>query len=417
MNTLPLSLVVVELQRSYFKSKYGETFMNQKLFVFAIAATLIAPMAVNADVKLSGTIQGEITSSEVGDPDSDQDRETLTKDKEGAIFNSGDNKLTFDIDEKLGGGLAAYARYQGTFNTSDNEGFGGKEAFVGIKTSNFFIRYGKLTGAYKSSKGLADPWASTSLQARGSGGGMSGSKYNQVTWDAANETFKTTAAASTNDSGKGLSNSGYVEGALEAGMKMAGFTGRIQGVVDDRSDMDGAGLLELLYSAPNDTFTMWLSGAYTDLNLKDTVSDAVDSATGNDNNNNTDDGLGNWKIGGQFKLGPALTLGLQYEDAELGALDDNPDGGKYILGSVDFTMNNFSLAAWVAGYLSDIEDSARLRNPINGELLDEDALSWALGGKYLFSKRTSVYAGYRQTDSDNDYRDEDVFALGLMHTF
>jgi hypothetical protein len=390
--------------------------MNQKLLVLAIAATLVAPMAADADVKLSGTIQGEITSSDVGDPPDDQDRETLTKDVEGAIFNGGPNTLTFDIDEKLGGGLAAYARYQGTFNTSDNEGFGGKEAYLGLKTSSFFLRYGKLTGAYKSSQSLADPWAGTSLQARGTGGGMSGSKYNSVTWDDVSKTFNTTAAASTNDAGKGLSHSGYIEGALEAGMKMAGFTGRIQGVVDDRSDMDGAGLLELLYSAPNETFTMWLSGAYTDLNLKDTVNDAVDSATGEDKKDNTDDGLGNWKIGGQFKLGPALTLGLQYEDAELGAFDNNPDGGNYIIGSVDFMMNNFSLAAWVGGYLSDIEDNAKLRDD-QGNVIDEDALSWALGGKYLFSKRTMVYAGYRQTDSDNDYRDEDVFALGLKHSF
>lgn len=388
--------------------------MNQKLFAFAIAATLVAPMAADADVKLSGVIQGEITSSEVGD--SDQDRETLTKDKEGAIFNSGPNLLTFDIDEKLGGGLAAYARYQGTFSTSDNEGITGKEAFLGLKTSSFFLRYGKLTGAYKSSLGLIDPWAGTSLQARGSGGGMSGSKYNSVTWDAASKTFKTQAAASNNDAGQGLSHSGYVEGALEAGMKMAGFTGRIQGVVDDRSDMDGAGLLELLYSAPNETFTMWLSGAYTDLNLKDTVKDAADSATGDEKDDKTDDGLGNWKIGGQFKLGPALTLGLQYEDAEIGTFDNNPDGGKYIIGSVDFMMNNFSLAAWVGSYLSDIADNARLKDD-QGNAIDEDTLSWALGGKYLFSKRTSVYAGYRQTDSDNDYRDENVFALGLKHSF
>ncbi|BAP58011.1 secreted protein [Thioploca ingrica] len=400
--------------------------MNQKLFAFAIAATLVAPMAADADVKLSGVIQGEITSSQVGN--GDEDRKTLTKDKEGAIFNSGPNLLTFDIDEKLGGGLAAYARYQGTFSTSDNAGITGKEAYLGLKTPSFFLRYGKLTGAYKSSYSLIDPWAATSLQARGTGGGMSGGRYNSVTWDATSNTFKTNAtwdatnntfktgeAASTKDAGMGLSNSGYVEGALEAGMKMAGFTGRIQGVVDDNSDMNGAGLLELLYNAPGDTFTMWLSGAYTDLNLKDTAKDLGNSATGNSNASN-DNGLGNWKIGGQFKLGPALTLGLQYEDAEIGTFDNNPDGGKYILGSVDFMMNNFSLAAWVGTYLSDIADNARLKDD-QGNAIDEDALSWALGGKYLFSKRTMVYAGYRQTDSDNDYRDEDVFALGLKHSF
>jgi hypothetical protein len=387
--------------------------MNRKLFVLAIAATLVAPMAADADVKLSGVIQGEITSSQVGN--GDEDRKTLTKDDEGAIFNKGPNALTFDIDEKLGGGLAFDARYQGTFSTSDNAGITGKEAYLGLKNSIFHLRYGKLTGAYKSSFSLIDPWASTSLQARGSGGGMSGSKYNAVTWDATSNTFKTGNAALTDNASKGLTNNGYVAGALEAGMNMYGFTGTIQGVIDDNSDMNGAGLLELRYNAPNDAFTMWLAGAYTDLNLKNTVKDTVDSATGKSNNSN-DNGLGNWKIGGQFKLGPALKLGLQYEDAQIGTLDNNPDGGKYILGSVEFMMNNFSLDAWVGGYMSDIKDSNKLKDA-KGNMLNEDALSWALGGKYFLSKRTSVYAGYRQTNSDNDYRDEDVFALGLRHSF
>ena len=383
--------------------------MNQKILTFAVAATLMLPMVAKADVKLSGTIQGEITSSEVGD-DPDEDRETLTKDTngDGAIFNSGPNKIRFDIDEKLNGDVSAYARYAVAFSTSDNAGLTrGKEAWLGLKTSSFYVRYGKLTGAYKSTYSIIDPWASTSLQARGTGGGMTGSSYNKVTWDAATQTFQTQAASSTNH--QGLANSSEIEGALELGVKLGGFYGRIQGVVDDRSDMDGAGLLELRYTAPN--FTMWLSGSYTDLDLKGTVEDALD-----DQEEEEDEGLANWKLGGQFSLGPALKLGLQYEDAELGAFEENPDGGKYVLGSVDFTMNNVTLAAWVAGYLSDIEEVNRLVDA-EGNPIDEDALSWAVGGKYHFSKRTMLYAGYRQTDSDNDYRDEDVFALGIKHSF
>jgi len=417
--------------------------MNRKILTFAVTTALMTPMAIQADVKLSGKIQAEVVSSEVGtdgtfntnnnyaDDTGEYDRYLLTRDNVGAIFNGGPNHLRFDIDEKLGGGLTAYARYQAAFNSSDNAGLNkGQEAWLGLKTSNFFIRYGKMSGAYKSSKGLVDPWAGTSLQARGSGGGMSGSGYNNVSSSIGldgryhitpNAAGKVEIKNASGTNHRGLAHSSYVEGALEVGVKYGGFYGRLQGFVDDTSDMNGAGLIELRYGAPN--FDMWLSGAYTDLDSQ------VDAAT--DTSGDTEsEGLGNWKVGGRFKLGPSIKLALQYEDAELGTFDNNTvtvrqadgsfkargGGGKYIMGSVDFSMDKFTLAAWVASYLSDIDDSQRLIDT-DGSALDEDALSFSVGGKYHFSKRTQVYAGYRQTDSDNDYRDENVVTLGLKHSF
>lgn len=417
--------------------------MNRKILTLAVTTALMAPMAIQADVTLSGNIQAEAVSSEVGadetingnnnyvDDTGEYDRYLLTRDGEGAIFNGGPNHLRFDIDEKLGGGLSAYARYQVAFNSSDNAGLtAGQEAWLGLKTSNFFIRYGKMTGAYKASKGLVDPWAGTSLQARGSGGGMTGSRYNEVSstlrdgryhvdQDLISGKVLIDNAQGTNHGG--LAHSSYVEGTLEVGIKYGGFYGRLQGFVDDTSDMNGAGLIELRYGAPN--FDMWLSAAYTDLDSQ------VDAAT--DTSGETEsEGLGNWKVGGRFKLGPAIKLALQYEDAELGVFDNNTvsvlqadgsrkargGGGQYVMGSVDFSMDKFTLAAWVAGYLSDIDENQRLIDK-DGNPLDEDALSFSVGGKYHFSKRTQVYAGYRQTNSDNDYRDEDVITIGLKHSF
>jgi hypothetical protein len=424
--------------------------MNQKVLSLAVATSLMLPItATYADVKLSGTIQAEIASSEIGqdntinnnknyvDSSGEFDRYTLTGDKQskdGAIFNGGPNRLRFDIDEKLGGGLTVQARYQVSFASSDNSGLtGGQESWVGLKTDSFFVRYGKLEGAYRASKGLIDVWAGTSLQARGTGGGMSGGYFNDVSTALDKTTNRYRVApnaagkaiinsgASTNH--KGLAHSGYVPGTLEIGFKYDNFVGRIQGFVDDTSDMKGGGLIELTYSIPK-TFDMWLAGAYTDLESK------VSSAT----SDTTSEGLSNWKIGGQFKLGPNLALALQYEDAELGTFDNNTvvveqvdaagksvfqargDGGQYVMGSVEFTMEQFTLAGWVAGYFSDIDDNKRLID-INGQALDEDAVSFAIGGKYNFSKRTKVFAGYRQTNSDNDYRDENVITAGLSHSF
>jgi predicted porin len=155
---------------------------------------------------------------------------------------------------------------------------------------------------------------------------------------------------------------------------------------------------------------LWLAGSFTDLDLNDVIDQATGESVDKDDNSRT-----NWKLGGYYRFG-LLTFGLQYEDAEIGTLDNNPEGGKYIFGSLDFTKNSVTIAAWVAGYLSDIEDSERMLDD-EGKPIDEDAFSWAIGAKYHFSKRTQIYAGYRETDSNNDFRDENVGTLGIRHVF
>jgi predicted porin len=457
--------------------------MNRKILTLAVAATLAGPTAVSADIKVSGTIQAEAASWEAAsDIDNvtisgydDSDRQTLTNDAAGALFNEGPNVLAFDIEEKLGSGISAFARYSAGFNTSGNGGLDqASDAWLGLKTRNFYFKYGTLAGAYGSSRSLLDPWAFTSLQATGTGGGMSGIAHHHVFTEAERDAsqwfpdgftqqqieevknnpvfqraIRTPIAAidpiaTDPNAALGLSNEGFINGALELGVKFGGFTARLQGVVDDTSELDGAGLLELRYTAPN--FSMWLSGSFTDLEegleeIKDEATADLDDALGdlNETIGRTDaatearenavkartqsqeadaNNYSNWKIGGKFNLGPKVELGLQYEQAEMGTFDwdVNPDGGKYILGSLAVNMSNVTLAGWVSGYLSDIDDQDKLIDA-NGDMIDEDALSWALGAKYHFSKRAQVYLGYRQTDSDNDYRDENIIVLGIRHNF
>ncbi|MDM8564129.1 porin [Candidatus Halobeggiatoa sp. HSG11] len=417
--------------------------MNRKILTLAVATALVVPMASQADVRLSGLIQAEIGSWEVAGGDetnayrtdgsqetNDMSRQTRTYDEGGAITNYGPSNILLQFDEKLGtSGITANGQYQVGFNTSNNKGLTGKKpVWVGLKSQNFYFRYGTLSGAYKSSRTLIDPWSYTSLQASGTAGGMSGNRYHSVT-EGQNGKFLVNTNAKVSDS-NGLTNEGFVDGALELGVHFGGFVFKIQGVVDDAADMDGAGLLELRYEAPS--FAMWASASYTDLDIKDTFDDAIDDvkdavdeiqdditsdeADAREAAREEDDGLGNWKVGGQFKLDNRLKVGLQYEEAEMGHFDNNPDGGNYIIGSIQATMNNMTLAAWIGAYSSDIDDKNRMVD-VDGTSMDEDALSWAVGVKYNFSKRSQVYLGYRQTDSDNDYRDEDIAVLGIRQSF
>ncbi len=418
--------------------------MNRKILTLAVATALVVPMAAQADIRLSGIIQAEIGSWEVAGGDEtnayrtdgnqttdDMSRQTRTYDEGGAITNYGMSNILLQFDEKLGNsGITANGQYQVGFNTSKNIGLNGKKpVWVGLKGSALYFRYGTLTGAYKSSRTLIDPWSYTSLQASGTAGGMSGNRYHSVDWDVSKQKFLVNTSAAVSNA-NGLTNEGFVDGALELGVNINGFIFKIQGIVDDAAPMNGAGMLELRYEAPS--FAMWASAAYTDLDIKDTLDDAIDDvsdgidelqdnlteeeAQARRDARNADEGFGNWKVGGQFKLGNTLKVGLQYEDAEMGHFDNNGDGGNYILGSIEAGMNNMVIAAWVGAYSSDIDDKNRMRD-VNGDSLDEDALSWAVGVKYNFSKRSQVYLGYRQTDSDNDYRDENIAVMGIKQTF
>ncbi|MEK7991490.1 MAG: porin [Thiotrichaceae bacterium] len=393
--------------------------MNRKVLVLAVATAFAAPMVATADIELSGTIQGEYNYAEVGN----YDRESYTNDGVGAAFNGGPNYIRLDFEESLGGGLKAYGRYTAAFSTFANKGLvTGEDTYVGLKGSVAYFRLGKMVGAYKASKGLVDPWAGTSLQARGTAGGMTGSTYlapvalkdcSDCAYDPLKDQIDQLRADPAINSGEylvtskqvhspygGFTHSGYVENVVEVGAKFGGFSATLQGVVDKGTGMDGAGLVELRYSAEN--FTIFAAGAYTD--LTNNISNVTNNVTDTINDEETadeDNGFSNLKIGGQAKFA-GLKLGLQFEDAEMGTMTGGQ--GQYILGSVDYSINNVSLAAWVAGYSDD-------------DLEEDDALSFAIGAKYKFSKRTMAYVGYRQTDSDNDYRDENVFSLGVRHKF
>lgn len=442
-----------------------KTFMNRKVLVLAITATLMVPMTTYADVKLSGVIQAEGGEAKIGEVNGEKPKDALrtSTDTYGSVANGGPNRLRFDIEEKIGDGLTAFGRYQAPFNTTNQTGLGqGQDAYVGLKTANLRILFGRIEGVYKTSKQYVDPFAGTAIQARGTAGGMTGSsrtamkvtdidakdaKGNYIgkllvsTGTAAPYHANISSAPFQSTGDAGLAHSGEVKNTVEIGLKFGDFSATAQGVFDRTDPLsvgigdngtpawnetastvtkqrNGIGLAELKYSMPN--LTIFAAGSYFS-------SDAVKclgSADPNcpnlpDNQKPHKNYLKNWKVGGQFTAqfgsNNAVILGLQYEDAEIGAFDPNPSGGKYIMGSLDYKLNNVLIGGWVAQYKSDIADKEKW--VIGGKTISEDALNWAVGIKYLFSARTLAYMGYLQTDSDNNYRDQKIYGGGLRHSF
>lgn len=396
--------------------------MKRKALVIAIT-TLVAPLTTQADIKLSGTIQAEMGAYQAGKDANfeDNDRVRVSRDNEGSISNSGPNHIALDMEENLGGGLKGYARYRFDFSTAANkqDGLRGNEAWLGLKGENAFIRIGTLVGNYKKLIALVDPFAYTAIQARGTAGGASGGAYNAMAFagsvlmgDNHSHLVASHSMPVTPTKHYGLANTDPVENALEIGAHFEGFSISLQGVYDETDVMDGAGLLALQYQTPAKDLTLFAAGSF--LNFNDTARGAVDDDVDDDDDYN-------WKVGGQYKIGGA-TIALQYEDAEIGYMDEdiNPDGGQYILGSLDFKVNKqLAIGGWVAGYLSDVEEENRAVrfNGTDHEYLDEDAISFAVGFKYFFSDRTLAFGGYRQADSDNDFRDENAFGVGIRHVF
>jgi predicted porin len=383
--------------------------MNKKILALLSATALLIPsIHAYAEITVSGTIQAETASLKQGKAD----RQRITKDIDGAVLpNEGANGLTFDINEKLANGLTAYARYGAAFSTSGNTGLNaGGEAWVGLKGDVAHFKFGKFEGIYKVVSSDIDPFTFTSLGASGTAGGMSGQAFNQqriIKVDGSGNDVSEdgvcygksgriagfdyqlvpneTEACGTDH--RGLSNNDFISNALEFGAEFGKFSLTFQGNFDETDVMEGSGLLGLRYV--DDNFTVFAAGSYVDFDATKLGTDAKNSKR-------------NWKVGGSYKLSN-LTLGIQYESAELGVFDNSDKGGKYGLVSADYRVGNVGIGGWLGGYFADAEN--------------EDAKAGALGIKYYFSNRTMVYSGYRLTNAKNDYRDEKVFALGVRHSF
>jgi hypothetical protein len=127
--------------------------MNKKILAAAIGAAMVAPLAAQADMKLSGRVAGELVSA----------------DGNINMMDFGNSRLQFDINDDSG----FYARYaidirmgrlQSEISANDGKMRTNRDQYVGIKGGFGAIQAGRVAGAVKNIEG--DPFIGTFLEYR-----------------------------------------------------------------------------------------------------------------------------------------------------------------------------------------------------------------------------------------------------------
>jgi len=364
----------------------------------AIAAALIAApvMSAVADVKIYGSVQAEYSSEDLDGQVSEQ----------GIDDNALRSRIGFKATEKLGNGLTAIALLEFQANPADSTanvddgGLSDRQQFVGLKHEKWgFVALGTFKSPYRTTGEKLDPLNETNLQGIGAG-----------------------AFSASN----GASDANFSDGS-----STLGHTGFVSSAIYYKSPTWNNLTLDVVFS-PDEKFN-----GIKDNEVVQTSGDNDDYALSVSYNKGPlyaflafgENSIGNGadesaiKIGGSFNMG-AHTLSGQYEWIQeanalgLGAQNTNvngvsdfseitagDDGEVWFLG-YQFKMGNNT---FVAQYGQTESDS----NAVNAN----DSEYFALGMIHNFSKRTKLFAGYSETDGDNNEADREVFSVGLRKDF
>ncbi len=351
--------------------------MNKKLIAMAVGAALAAPMAANAGVTVYGHFQVEIASVDnkgYGENNTGGARTGIAGGESGIKMK--DNKrgrLGFKVSEDLGGGLKGLAKFEWQIDTPNgNIADGAREGWVGLKGGWGEFKAGRVKTPYKYTGGVKyDPFVTTYLEARKSGG-MLGGAYGQ------NSFWNQSISYKNKWGGFGL----WVIYGLDEG-DGAGASAGSGGTM-------GAISASVKYAAKNwEVFAAYNSA---DGNVNGSGGSIV--TTGNDRTVT--------KFGGQIKFAGAHTISAQYEmDDPYGS---NNDGTIYFIG-YQFKMGKNILAAQYGN--TDYDPGTTTA----------DATYYALGVIHKFSKKTRAFVGYRNTDGDAANNDLSVFSAGLRVDF
>ncbi len=372
--------------------------MNKKLIAIAVAAAgMAAPMVGQASVTPYGNLQVEIanvTNDGYGENNTKNSRKGMAANQSG--IKAADNKrgrLGFKTSEDLGGGLKAIAKFEWQVDTVyGNINDGAREGWVGMKGSFGEIKAGRIKSPYKYTGGVKyDPFTTTYLEARKSGGSLGGAWGQNSFWDTS-VSYKGKwggLSAWVNyglDSGDGTNN--YIKTPAKTGPPaVSAKTG-----ASDAPGYAGDYAVGVRY----DTKTWEVFGV--------TESNPTADSSGNS--------WGASKVGGKIKLG-ASTFFAQYESIsdKTGASRDKT----YAFLGYHLKMGKSILVANIGRCNSDKNTCA---GP--GKVKGKDANYYAVGLIYRFSKKTRIFTGYRSsngTDVGTNKNDLSLFTVGMRVDF
>ena len=372
--------------------------MNKNLLAAAVAAAMFAPAVASAgDVTVYGRVQAEYSI---------EDSSANGQDSLQSVNDDGNqSRIGFKFKEKLGGGLTAFGKLEyhinpsqgaGTANSNanqNNNAFGGRDQHVGIKGSWGSIAAGSFHAPYKTAGGVKwDAFNATHLQARRAGGmsggtgigGHNGFMRNAIYYTSPNVNgFKVQFAISPDETETVANNGGTTnsdDGDNDYSLAVQYKNGPWHAIfAHNRNNNDSASGDETLTKAG----LRWKNGPWTLAGQYESINDsaAVDS--------------------GKAPTGIGST-----QDYRVKAGDD---------GDILFLQGSYKAGnnIFVATYGQTDGDAA------TGTGGDYDYDFFALGVIHKFSKKTRIFAGYTETDGDNNQTaaDRDAFSVGIRKDF
>lgn len=319
--------------------------MKKKLIALAVAGAMTAPMAVMADVKISGQLQTQIVS--IGG-DHHTDKGIHMTDGGHVDANNGGNwgALSINASEELGGGLKALAHY--SFNIStDSSTNGVRQGWVGLAGDFGAVLAGRMNHPYKTSTIGYDPFVGTFMQARFNGG-MAGRIGGLGDVLYGTERDNTLAYA----------------GSFGGAKVVAGV---IFDETDDATNDKTTGNHAYAASVNVPVGPVEVAVAYASLSEYAGSAEKQTAA----------------KVGVKYAAGDFSVAGQLEMLGEGFSADADPDGGNVMYVTGSYKMGANTISASVGRTSKDL---------LAG---DEDQTYMAVGFNHAFSQNTSAFAGYR----------------------
>lgn len=339
--------------------------MNKKLIAMAIASVVAAlPLSLQADVKLTGKVQAELN-----DEDLDGRNGTI-----GVDDDASHSRWGIWASEDIGGGMTAIAKIEFALDPADNGDERNRDQYVGLKGGWGTLTAGRQASPYKVTGGTKyDVFTETHLQARGTGG--------------------------SSGNADGYGHNGFVSNSIQySSPDWGGFSFDVM-IAPDETAQGTDGDMDLSIGAKYKNSMFEAIVAHNQLNVPNSPDEKMT------------------KVGGQIKIGDMHTIAGQYEwisdssGSATGNMQDLPaysainagqDGNIWFL-SYQLKMGTNRLALQLGSTDTDVT---------GGNETDY----WAVGMFHDFSKTTSVFGGFAESDANN-VPDRNVWTLGMRKTF
>ena len=357
--------------------------MKKRFLVAAIAATLISPLAAQADATVYGNAHLSIDSESYKDK---------AKDKAANLeMNSNTSAVGVKGKEDLGGGMSAIFKVEFQVDPSErNQSITDRDQWVGLKGAMGSVKFGTMSNNYKQMGGKIDPMYRTRLEGRGfmdtqsslhSGAGENGGRstntlqYTSPKMGGMKVVFNYTFAGEDEET---------------MGLGIHYKTKTVIAYVDYLDvQKQAVSAVTAIPFTPDDPATP-------------AIDERVEAVAGTSASPAASEAA--FKIGGSFKAG-AMTFGLQFESIEdvnkvknVSPATATASGGDTIFASFNYKVGDNDNIAFTYG------DN------------DTDEAGYALMYNHKMSKRTNVYAGYGDNASMKADDRQDI-TFGIRHKF